>query len=307
MKLGQLQLLIEIVELGSMNEAAKRNYMARSSVSTSMKNLENELGGVVFDRSTKGTVLTAFGVDVYGQAKDIMSKMNYLQNLNAADSCDNLSVASLYCSLAYEAFIRLYSEVDRSRFTGDIHECGIEEIIQLVSVGRMNLGVMSMFAGSEQITKGKFENNGLEWNLLMNRKLYAVIGKKNPNFAIEKETVTMEELRQFPYIINYGATSEYSLVNFTSSRSMKRAEVRVDDLGCALRLVEETDGFLIETMDRETYRDIYHDGVYRFIEISGETMTCQLGWIRRKTHILSPTEQRYIQIMKELIEQGKAL
>ncbi len=44
MKIEQLQQLLKIVEMGSMNEAARALYTARSSLSTSMKNLEQELG-----------------------------------------------------------------------------------------------------------------------------------------------------------------------------------------------------------------------------------------------------------------------
>ena len=41
MKIEQLQQLLAVVEEGSMNEAAQKLYVARSSLSTSMKNLES--------------------------------------------------------------------------------------------------------------------------------------------------------------------------------------------------------------------------------------------------------------------------
>lgn len=48
MKIEQLQQLLAVVEEGSMNEAAQKLYVARSSLSTSMKNLEAELGALIF-------------------------------------------------------------------------------------------------------------------------------------------------------------------------------------------------------------------------------------------------------------------
>ena len=48
MKIEQLQQLLAVVEEGSMNEAAQKLYVARSSLSTSMKNLETELGAPIF-------------------------------------------------------------------------------------------------------------------------------------------------------------------------------------------------------------------------------------------------------------------
>ena len=47
MKIEQLEQLIKIVESGSMNIAAREMYVARSSLSTSMKHLEAELGAIV--------------------------------------------------------------------------------------------------------------------------------------------------------------------------------------------------------------------------------------------------------------------
>ena len=70
----------KVVEEGSMNEAAQKLYVARSSLSTSMKNLEAELGALIFERTTRGVMLTAFGRDVYHQAQDICQRFAYLQN-----------------------------------------------------------------------------------------------------------------------------------------------------------------------------------------------------------------------------------
>ena len=43
MRIEQLQQLIKVTELGSLNEAAKELYISRSSLSSSIKQLEEEL------------------------------------------------------------------------------------------------------------------------------------------------------------------------------------------------------------------------------------------------------------------------
>ena len=65
MKMEHLQQLLTIVEEGSMNRAAQKLYLARSSLSSSMKNLEDELGAPIFERGSRGVRLTKFGADVY--------------------------------------------------------------------------------------------------------------------------------------------------------------------------------------------------------------------------------------------------
>ena len=111
MKIEQLQQLLQIVAEGSMNEAAQKLYVARSSLSTSMKNLEAELGAPIFERTTRGVTLTAFGRDVYQQAQEICQRFSFLQSVPKAGRRTHLSVSSLYCSLANDAFVELYTAV----------------------------------------------------------------------------------------------------------------------------------------------------------------------------------------------------
>ena len=101
MKIEQLQQLLKIVEEGSINEAAKELYIARSSLSTSMKNLEAELGAPIFSRNSKGVCLTDFGADVYNQARDICSKVDFIQSVSHEENRMNLSISSMYCCLLY--------------------------------------------------------------------------------------------------------------------------------------------------------------------------------------------------------------
>ena len=297
MKLEQLQLLIDIAEYGSMNEVAKNNYTARSSISTAIKNLENELNGKILDRNTKGVSLTPFGVDVYRQAKDILERVNFLKHQEQSLDNINLSITSLYCSLAYDAFINLYKIVDRKKMTADIQEHGLIESIRLVETGICDIGVISLFAGSEAITLKKINECGLVYSELMKRKLYAVIGEKNPLFSSEYDGIWLFDLRDYPYIVNYESVSEYSWESFLEDRKRKRADVQVADLGVALKLVEQTDGYLIETYDKLLYTDFYGAKKYRFIPIKDDNMTCGMGYIRKKDRPVSTIAQEYINVL----------
>lgn len=303
MKLEQLQLLIDIVECGSMNEAAKKNYIARSSVSTSMKNLENELGGTLFRRSSRGTVLTPFGAEVYDQARGICAKLDFLRNSPETSRAEKLTITSLYCSLAYKALIVLFKNVDPRYFSASIQENGLLRSIDMVSRGIADLGVVSLFHGSESIAETRMENAGVLFHPLTERRLYAVVGTRNPFFSKDVERVSLEDLSGFPYFLNYDSVTEFSMERFMEKRDPLRSVIQVTDLACALRLVAETDGVLIETDDRELYREFYQAEGLRFIPMSDESMKCTLGWISRKDTRLSEVARHYIEIMDDLIHE----
>lgn len=61
MTLNQLEYVIKAAEAGSINQAASQLFVSQSVLSTSIKNLEAELGRSLFIRTTKGIKPTAFG------------------------------------------------------------------------------------------------------------------------------------------------------------------------------------------------------------------------------------------------------
>lgn len=74
--LKQCNYLISIVEEGSYIAASEKLFIAQSALSRQIKNLENELGFYIFDRSQKRIKLTAAGLVLYKNLK------NHLDNFS---------------------------------------------------------------------------------------------------------------------------------------------------------------------------------------------------------------------------------
>lgn len=55
MNLQQLRYVITVAKYGTFREAARQLYMAQSSLSSSIKDLEEEYGIQIFERSKKGS------------------------------------------------------------------------------------------------------------------------------------------------------------------------------------------------------------------------------------------------------------
>ncbi|MDR8731724.1 LysR family transcriptional regulator [Burkholderia pseudomultivorans] len=63
-------------ELGSFSVAARRLSIKASTVSHYISGLENELGGALFSRSTRGVVLTERGMTFRGLAQGAVDKLD---------------------------------------------------------------------------------------------------------------------------------------------------------------------------------------------------------------------------------------
>ena len=88
MKIENIRLFLEVVQLGSINKAAEKLYISQQSLSTIMKNMEAELGVELLVRNHKGIALTADGEKFLACAQTIVSAFDEfrLQSSLSGDS-----------------------------------------------------------------------------------------------------------------------------------------------------------------------------------------------------------------------------
>ncbi|WP_144638541.1 LysR family transcriptional regulator [Bordetella genomosp. 13] len=73
MNLKSLQFFCEVVETGSASLAAQRLHVVPAAVSMQLAQLEDTLGGAVFDRATRPMTLTPLGHFIYPKAKALLA------------------------------------------------------------------------------------------------------------------------------------------------------------------------------------------------------------------------------------------
>ena len=69
MTIQQCKYILKIAECGSLNEAAKQLFVAQSSLSVSVRSLEQELGIKIFERAGSGVYLTEAGAEFVQYAR----------------------------------------------------------------------------------------------------------------------------------------------------------------------------------------------------------------------------------------------
>ena len=81
MELQQLRALMQVAESGSVTEAARRLLVTQPAVTRQIRALEEELGGMLFDRTTKPLAPTALGKIALEQARHILQLSDDLRAL----------------------------------------------------------------------------------------------------------------------------------------------------------------------------------------------------------------------------------
>ena len=94
MTFEQFKYVLEVAKCGSFNQAANTMFLSQSTLSTSIKNLEEELGQPIFFRNNRGIQLTSFGRDFISYITPICTQMSQLEQL-----CKQKKIAMVFASL----------------------------------------------------------------------------------------------------------------------------------------------------------------------------------------------------------------
>lgn len=302
MKIEQLQQLVRIVKTGSITNAAKELYLEDDDLRNSIKNLEEELGAPILETNTGEAILTPFGLDIYRQSKDICQRLDLLQVTAKQAEMPSLSVTNMYCSIANQAFTDIYKQHYKEGFVGRLEEALLPETIGQVSSGQSEVGIVTLFSDSENISLRLIDEKDLEFNQIVKRRLYAIVGPENPLYEDERPWINLADLKDYPYITNYASPSDYAWEKALGGRRHKRAEIQVNDLGCALQLIDRTNAVMIDTYDQAAYQSLYAGNQCKFILIKDAPLTCRLGWIKLKNRKLSPICEEFLRVLTEKAE-----
>lgn len=186
MDIRQLQYLIEIERQGSISRASQQLHLTQPTLSKMIKNLEEELGLVLFDRSTRKLIVTDAGRIVLAHAKMIM---NALADLHAAlddlkqfrQGQFNLGLPPVIGSSFFPSIISRFQQ-QHPGIAIQIVEEGGKEIEHMITEGALDLGVVVM----------PVRNPAIDHIPLVSRKLNLVVYPGHP--LAERNGIRLQEL-----------------------------------------------------------------------------------------------------------------
>lgn len=95
MNLRQLRYFTEVVDAGNARLAAEKLFVAPTAISMQLGQLEELLGGRLFDRSSRPMSLTPLGQFVYPKAKELLAAAGWLESEGKRIAAGNLRWLSI--------------------------------------------------------------------------------------------------------------------------------------------------------------------------------------------------------------------
>ena len=89
MRISQFEYLVSLEKYKSFSKTAQHIFVAQSSISQAVKELEDEMGFMIIRRSNKGISFTPQGKLVLDKAKKIMQEIESLEEMKLGTVCQS--------------------------------------------------------------------------------------------------------------------------------------------------------------------------------------------------------------------------
>ena len=141
MNLTDVFYILSAARLGSINDAARSLSISQPTLSNQIKKFENLVGHKVFLRSTKGVILTEYGVKIMPLLLNIEKSVKTLKEIELATINDYESFTIGAVPSVGSSFFLSISESHKEEI--DFIEKGPEDLMQMLMIGQIDIAIMT--------------------------------------------------------------------------------------------------------------------------------------------------------------------
>jgi len=248
MQLQQLRYLIAAAEYGSFRAASQKLYVSQSSLSVAIKDLEQETGVSVFNRTSRGISLTTEGIELLGYARRIIEQANLMEARYARGNASSVrfSVSSQHYSLVVDAFADFVNERTDEACEFTLHETYTNEIIRNVQDSHSELGIIYLSNYNDRVMTRALNAAELSFTSLFVAQPHMVVRSGHP--LAGRTSVQLDELDEFyRFEQEQGIESSSYYSEEPLSALAHSRKIVVSDNGSLASLIASTDGYALST------------------------------------------------------------
>lgn len=299
MRIQQLEYLERIVEAGPINEAAKRLFLTQPSLSNAVKELENEMGIQIFQRSSGGISLTAEGREFMTYSKQILDQVNLMNERykNGQQRKQSFSVSAQHYAFVVHAFVELIKSVNANEYQFTLRETETQNIFNDLAQFKSELGILYTNGFNQKIMQRLFKENNLVFTPLFVAKPHIFVSRYNP--LTSKSSVNLSDLEDFPYLsYEQGEVNSFYFSEEILSTLSHKKSIKVSDRATIFNLMVGLNGYTISSGIISS--KLNDDKIVAIPLNVADDIT--MGWLKHRQVELSPLAEHYLTMLKEHIK-----
>lgn len=198
MNLLHMKYAVEIAKTNSINKAAETLYVGQSALSRAIKELETNLGVVLFERSAKGMFLTPDGEVFVRYAKSVLKQVEDIEKMfgEGAVGKKKFSVSVPRASYIADAFAKFTKKIEPGTEIDIFYkETNSMRTVKNVLQDDYKLGIVRYAENYDKYYKDMMDEKGLDYELITEFGYRLLMSRENPLAKLEK--IFFEDLEDF--------------------------------------------------------------------------------------------------------------
>lgn len=298
MKLQQLRYVVKVAECGSITEASRRLFVSQPSITASIRDLENEMGVHIFERTNKGVIVSEEGETFLGYARQVLDQADLLEGKykGTSEQVPHFSVSCQHYSFAVNAFVDVIREFDAARYDFTLREEQTHEIIEDVAHMKSELGILYLSEHNREVIERMLAANELVFEGLFCAAPHVFVCADHP--LADHASVTLEDLEDYPFLsYEQGSYNSFYYSEELTSTFERRKNIRVRDRATLFNLAMGLNGYTV--CSGVISHELNGPGIISIPLDVDEYM--EIGIITRKNTTLTRYGQAYIEAIRQHI------
>ena len=292
MTLTQLHYAITVASASSMNEAARSLFISQPSMSSSIRELEEEIGVELFIRSNRGVQVTPEGEEFLGYARQVVEQYRLIESKYVLREKEKkkFSVSTQHYTFAVNAFVEMVKQFGMDDYEFAIHETRTYQVIEDVKNFKSEIGILYINDFNEKVLSKLFHEFSLEFHPILTCGIYVYMWKGNP--LASRQEVSLEDLKDYPCLsFEQGAyNSVYFAEEVLSTYEYKKL-IKADDRATLLNLMVGLNGY---TLCSGIICEELNGSDYCAVKLKSDEVM-HVGYLVRKGITISPLGIRYLE------------
>ena len=303
MTLQQIYYALTIASCGSMNKAAQKLYISQPTLTSAIRELENETGIVIFTRTNRGIRLTNEGNEFLMYARQLYQQFEMLKEkyTNTENIRHSFGVSTQHYSFAVKAFVETVNKYGLNNYAFSIQETRTMDVINDVGNARSEVGVLYRSNFNRKYISRLLDEHELEFHPLTAVNAYVYIYKDHP--LASRKSITFEELRDYPCLsFDQGENGSLFLAEEILLDNEYARIIKTNDRATMLNLMVGLNGYTLcsgiicEELNGSDYIVVPFES-----DADNPNTEMEIGYITKKHSILSDIASSYIEELKSYV------
>lgn len=302
MTLQQVLYALTIEECGSMNKASEKLFIVQPTLTSSVRELEKEIGITIFLRTHKGIIPTPEGAEFLNDIRTFYQHYGMLMQKYEGEGNfkRRFGVSTQHYSFATKAFVEMAKRYDMSQFDFAIRETQTKSVIMDVGTLKSEIGVLYRNRLNQKVLDKLFTEQELYFHPLVKCRAYVYLWGEHP--LAGETSIGIEQLEPYPRLSFEQDEEEFFFAEEILSENIYPQTVKVSDRSTMLNLMVGLNGYTLCSgiISSDLNGDGYVAVPFREDQDNPNSIM-EIGYITKKNSIVSKMGEQYIEELKNYL------